>query len=133
MTDIDHNSPEFASSDQTAFGSSEPLFENQVEVIDPAAVPIEPKKPIWQNPLVLGVVAVLVVLLLVMILAAVLQPARRLTTPQPSPSPLNQVQLGPWQTKITDLQAELKVADPAQQELPFPPVKMELPLVSTKR
>lgn len=134
MTNPDTSTPELVTSDQTAFGSTEPLFENHTEVIDPHASPIEPNKPYWKNPLILvaGIVALALVLLLTLLIMTI-TPSRRQATSEPTPSPVNEMPAGPWQERTTTLQSELEAADPSQQELPFPPVKMELPLVVSKR
>lgn len=133
MNTNEQETPEMVSTDQTAFGSTVPLFEREQVLIDPLAPPPVVQPPLWKKPLVLIGVALLLIALVLMMVVAALQPGQNQIINTPTPSPTSTLQSGPWQTRVTTLQAELKSADPAQQELPFPPVKMDLPLETSRR
>ncbi len=115
------------SSDQTGFASEEALFLDQSLPVDPDA-PVLSVKPWWKRPaVILGVIG-LVIIVIVLMLAILLQPRQQKQVFEPSPTPKAAANLDPLQQYILTLQYKLQAADPANQELPFPPVLMDLPL-----
>lgn len=117
-------------SNQTQFTFEEPLFEAPPEV---PTEPTAPQPPWYKRPrnLILGGGAVFLLLIvsLTMLSRPVVQQQLTDLTASPTPTPAAR---GPYDQRLQELQTELQAADPTRQDLPFPPVNMELQLASPR-
>jgi hypothetical protein len=66
------------------------------------------------------------VILLVIVLAVMLSQQQITQEPDPEPTLAPTVELDPLRQEINQLRAELEAADPTTQELPFPPVNLNI-------
>jgi hypothetical protein len=116
---------------QTAFSAEEPLYDSFGEN---TSVPQEPETPqeATKKLRTLGIVAgvVLFVLSLVILLFSLKSGPKDEVAVESSPTPVPQLKTGPTQQKLTELQRDFEAADPAAQDLFFPPVNMKLQLDS---
>lgn len=115
---------------QTQFTFEEPLFEA------PPSLPKEPDAPLkawYKRPQTLIILGVSTLGLLLFALYVASRPQQQsgneILNLQASPSP---TALSPLEQRVNQLKTELQAADPSKQELPFPPVDMELELASPK-
>ncbi|MBD3279198.1 MAG: hypothetical protein GF390_00620 [Candidatus Pacebacteria bacterium] len=124
-------SPEVAS-DQTLFASQEPLLEDQVELAKATSPqPLDVQAPWWKRKLTLITAVILLVLIAVIgLLIAMANQQQQNNTPPASTSITSDDNTAsdPWQQKIDQLEAQLKAADPAPAQLPFPPVDLKIGL-----
>lgn len=116
---------------QTHFAYEEPLFEQPPTV--PSDEPVKPPVPWYKKKLVLvgiiGGVLFLLLLLLILMQPRRQEPEDSKATPTPSPV----ANFGPLEARVIELQQELEAADPAKQDLPFPPVNMEMRIPDERR
>lgn len=116
---------------QTQFTWEEPLFE---ETRGPAPIVAEPtvdlpKKPWYKKPLVLALGFFMIVMTLLVISMMMTPPPQEdVMAPEASAEPIVSLVSDPLKLKIVQLKAELRAADPTNQELPFPPVSKILQL-----
>ena len=118
--------------DQTQFVAEEPLFEQPVKLTAPhVSKPenSEPKKPSKKRVFMLVTMGLFFFLLLLIVIAAAM---RRQTSPLDEGEVIEEEQqekmIDPFRQRIKDLGAELKAADPTKDDLPFPPVDMDIRL-----
>jgi hypothetical protein len=132
LPDDQYPEPEIKSGDQTRFSAEKPLFESSAYPSQPAAVTAPPSTRWYQKPLVLVAMAFAALMLLLVVLLIMLKPAKlMIEEPLPSSSPVISPVTDPLREKILQLRKELESADPSRQELPFPPVNLELRLDDT--
>ncbi len=111
-------------SNQTQFGSEEPLFEHASLPTPPSeknAQPAGPKK-FWQDKVFLFGVGVVGVSLLLLMMIGMSSPRRvqQLLGQNPTPSP--RPAQSALQQRLNEVKTDLSAADPSQSDLPFPPV-----------
>ena len=121
---------------QTQFAAEEPLFQKPSVAAIPVATPdVVVQEPAKQtNKVFITVTVLAVVAVLVGILVIVMRPVEQVVVQEDVvalPSPVIAPD-SPLRARVTNLQSELKDADPATQSLVFPPVDMELTLDSIK-
>lgn len=114
---------------QTQFAQEEPIYEA------PVAVPVDPQaeaEPKSKNPLkwvLIGVGAFLGLIIIVAIVVKLVAPGSIAPQSSPdSPSDMPTQVLSGFEQRLSELNQELEAADPSKDTLPFPPVKMDLPL-----
>lgn len=113
---------------QTQFSFEEPIFENETVYREDKPEDLE-QKPKSRKKLfiIIGVVGfIFIILLLVLVIAM----RGRGSTQEVGEdiSPVVTKELGPIQQRIEDSRELLDIADPAKQDLAFPPVDLELRL-----
>lgn len=116
---------------QTAFSADEPVYDSFGEnTQDPESLqPQKPKTAQWKTMgLVFGVT--LFVLSLLILLFSLQSGPRDEESMTASPTPIPQTKASPTQQRLLELQKDFEAADPAAQDLFFPPVNMELQLDS---
>lgn len=118
--------------DQTQFMAESPLLE-EVVVTD-VAEPVLPESELKQAKqkklvkiLVLAV-AVLLITLGIVVLVKLQAKNKSEQTSETEETQLNEVVVGPFNQRLSELEKELKLADPNQEELPFPPIDAEINL-----
>lgn len=117
---------------QTNFSAEEPLFESTTLHIN-SDTPQAVKVPLHQNKKVLIGVGFGLLFFVILILV-LLQPRSAIRqVVEPSFIPIPDAAVGPQQAKINELMTELKAADPATQELPFPAVDLTLDIPDDKQ
>lgn len=117
------NSDQLIDTNQTEFSSVEPLFERPP--VDPKTLEVKPA-PKSQKVLMAVIGAVIVVFILIIILVIVMSRREMLPDILPEPSATPSTQLDPLRQQVHDLRAELEAADPTKQDLPFPPVNLDI-------
>jgi hypothetical protein len=118
--------------DQTQFAAESPLYESAVlEHLTPEEVSdLENKqaKAKRKRLIIIGVVA-LVILIIGLVVAITLRSGSEekldLITQE---SEIDKVILGPFNQRLDELVKEVELADPNQEELPFPPINFEISL-----
>ena len=117
---------------QTRFSSEEPLFqENESGLMNSPHDESKKKVTFFQKHkmVILGGTGVLLIIFsLVMILALSSPRVRKVIVPQPTPSPVAQNSSDQFQSRVQELEGNLKEADPSQLDLSLPPVDMTLSL-----
>lgn len=113
---------------QTQFSFEEPIFENETVYREDKPEDLE-QKPKSKKKLfiIIGIVGfIFIILLLVLVMAM----RGKGTTQQvdEDTDPVISKELGPIQQRIEDSRELLDIADPAKQDLAFPPVDLELRL-----
>jgi hypothetical protein len=127
---IDNETDELVTGDQTSFGLESPLFDQPkrrgfVEEMSPEEKARQKKKKIIIG-LIAGGVAVFVLLV---VIAAMFKPrGLQTTTPEASAEPQTNQELSPLEQKVETLRQELRAADPTREDIPFPPVDLEIEL-----
>ena len=116
---------------QTQFSFEEPIFENQAVYAEEKPEDTKPqsKKKLF---VVFGVIGFFVLLLLLII---VVRMSRNGQIEEIIDEPDTQVsqELGPLEQRIKDARELLNLADPAKQDLAFPPIDMDLRLDPKER
>lgn len=113
---------------QTQFSFEEPIFENETVYREDKPEDLE-QKPKSRKKLfiIIGVIGfIFIILLLVLVMAM----RGRGSTQEvgEDTNPVVAKELGPIQQRIEDSRELLDIADPAKQDLAFPPVDLELRL-----
>lgn len=113
---------------QTQFSFEEPIFENETVYREDKPEDLE-QKPKSKKKLfiIIGVIGfIFIILLLVLVMAM----RGRGSTQEvgEDTNPVVAKELGPIQQRIEDSRELLDIADPAKQDLAFPPVDLELRL-----
>lgn len=119
------------SEDQTQFASGSLLYEPISQVDEPGEKSASPNKQVGEQrrPVLLGIAILAVVLILVALFALWRSRQRPETKPAVNLDPETKQQLvGPFTKRLRELQQDLEKADPSQEDLPFPPVDLELSL-----
>jgi cell division protein FtsL len=117
--------------DQTEFAQQTPVFGSESESWwEEAKSRIKPEKKFIQTPkgkiiLFSGLAFLLIIILLVIILW-VKQAAQKGDLPQINDQEAAEQDLSPLQQQIIDLRQQLKAADPAKKDTPFPQVDLEM-------
>jgi hypothetical protein len=120
--------------DQTQFAQEEPLFEKTAEVVlppAPAPTPTPSDVPPKKSKMLLFVAGGLIFFIFIIgvILLAVFT---RSKTPasdiDEQETEEEQQMLGPFMQRLNELESQLQAADPSKEELPFPPIDMEIRL-----
>lgn len=108
---------------QTEFSAVEPLFEKPP--IDPKT--LEPK-PVSKSQKIIffAIGGVVIFFILITILVVVMSRRQMLPDLLPEPTATPSAQLDPLRQQVNELRAELDAADPTKQELPFPPVNLDI-------
>jgi len=133
--DIDSRDTIEELTNQTRFSSEEPLFENPPFITSSSTAPVEPVQKKKFSPLLLlggGVIGLVVILLV----AVVVFSPKRQNTPV-SVEPITQQAVENESTELTrrlsEVEADLKAADPVKVDLPFPPVSFSIYLDAPPR
>jgi hypothetical protein len=119
----EYNQDQLVDTNQTEFSSVEPLFEKPP--VDPATLVPKPA-PKSHRVLMFVIGGVVVVVLLIIVLVVLLSRRQMLPTLLPQPTPTPSTQLDPLRQEVVNLRTELEAADPTKQELPFPPVDLDI-------
>ncbi len=113
---------------QTQFSFEEPIFENETVYREDKPEDLE-QKPKSRKKLfiIIGVIGfIFIILLLVLVMAMRGRGSTQEVGEDTNPVVANE--LGPIQQRIEDSRELLDIADPAKQDLAFPPVDLELRL-----
>jgi hypothetical protein len=115
-------------SDQTRFTTEEPLFESRYVPTDPHPQPAPPSKVQQYRWWLIGggILSGLVIMVTVTVLMR--QPEVVPKIIQATPQPVTSAEMKPFERELQTLKSELRSADPAKQELPFPAVNLTLSL-----
>lgn len=114
---------------QTQFSFEEPIFANSAVYTEKKPEENPTQKPKSKKKLVIIVICVFLILLLLLLL--VLASRMRRSTSQvdtDTPQPVQTEELGPFQKRIEGARELLELADPAKQDLAFPPVSLDIRL-----
>jgi cell division protein FtsL len=117
--------------DQTEFTQQAPVFGSESESWwEEAKSRIKPEKKFIQTPkgkiiLFSGLAFLLIIILLVIILW-IKQTVQKGDLPQINDQKVAEQDLSPLQQQIIDLRQQLKAADPAKKDTPFPQVDLEM-------
>jgi hypothetical protein len=122
--------------DQTSFAQTQPIFEKSGASTDQPIghneTPVAPDvKPASNRPLI--IMGVITVLIMSLVLTVLFSAPRKGTSTGTQPTPESSstpVIVGPMQATIETLEKDIKAADPAVNEFPFPPVNFSLHLRS---
>lgn len=136
---------------QTEFAANEPLFEqrqqvepkpdknNSASTIDDQVSPgsshkksflkkLWPEK-LWKKMAVVGGAVFILLLVITLVLAIFNRPGTGGPILQTEKEKIDeQAIITPFKQRLNEIQGELEQSDPAQEELPFPPVNMEIRL-----
>lgn len=113
---------------QTQFSFEEPIFENETVYREDKPEDLE-QKPKSRKKLfiIIGVIGfIFIILLLVLVMA--MRGRGSTQEVDEDTNPVVAKELGPIQQRIEDSRELLDIADPAKQDLAFPPVDLELRL-----
>lgn len=113
---------------QTQFSFEEPIFENETVYREDKPEDLE-QKPKSKKKLfiIIGVIGfIFIILLLVLVMA--MRGRGSTQEVDEDTNPIVAKELGPIQQRIEDSRELLDIADPAKQDLAFPPVDLELRL-----
>jgi hypothetical protein len=129
------NNTQDAIGDQTRFYSQEPIQEHVAFPDDPHP---EPKKPILsprRKKILIGVGIALAVVVGSIIFALILMRAKPAAeAPDSGVIPVvTDPNLSPLQTRVVELRSELEAADPSTDELPLPPLNLNLRLEAKQK
>lgn len=115
---------------QTQFAEEQPFLGSDQRPPVPVEESNTPKAK-WTPQKIAVVIGIGVgVLMLVLLIAAIMMrtPVIDQVEPEPSLAPLSNPALGPLETRILDVGAELEAADPTKMDFPFPPLDSKLRL-----
>ncbi len=116
--------------DQTQFAAEEPLFEKPVKIEAPK--PVEdpkvelPSKKSMKRAFITGGLLFFILMMVVLLGVALHKPAAPVEEETEFTSEEEQRIMGPFSQRISELESQLELADPSQEDLPFPPVDMEI-------
>lgn len=118
--------------DQTRFATEEPLLEKPLVVESAVPAGEKPPLPSKKSKLKLALIGVglfIVLFAIILMIIRFLMPADQ----RPSTQELEEVEQGAvvkteLERRVEEVRDELRAADPAKQDLPFPPVNMEIRL-----
>jgi hypothetical protein len=115
--------------DQTLFINQEPWLEDgtsQVKPVPPVGA-TQPRSRRNSILIIMGLFSLLAILILALVVLIKPQPAT--VTASPTPVASNQpMATDPFQQRFSQVKADLKAADPAKRELPFPPIDVKIQL-----
>jgi hypothetical protein len=118
--------------DQTQFAAEEPLFEQPVKIEAPQpteAPKVEPSsKKSTKRIAIVGGLLFFILLIIILLAAALRKPSAPTEEEAEFTSEEEQRIMGPFSQRISELENQLELADPSQEDLPFPPVDMEIKL-----
>lgn len=109
---------------QTQFTADEPLLEQPIQPVvtptDPA--PIKKSPPKWLVPAIVGVgvITLLIILIALRSRSEINLPPESVVQPPPAR------ELSPLELRLEEIRLQLRAANPTLQELPFPPLDMQL-------
>ncbi len=114
--------------DQTSFATGSLLYES-ISRPEPEVENSRDKKKNRLKSVLLGVAVLFIVVGLVVAYALIRQNDKQLRMPDKQASDQAQhAKLSPFQKRLNELETDLKQADPSQENLPFPPVDLEINL-----
>lgn len=113
---------------QTQFSFEEPIFENETVYREDKPEDLE-QKPKSKKKLfiIIGIVGFIFIILLLVLVMAMRSRGSTQEVGEDT-NPVVAKELGPIQQRIEDSRELLDIADPAKQDLAFPPVDLELRL-----
>jgi len=123
----------FEDINQTNFAFEEPIFSDtnvELPVEEKLVEPVDPKNT-KKKKIIIGV-TVFFVFLLILIVMVKLKKKPKIETAPEEPAKVMK-DLSPLEERIENVRLELDAADPANQDLTFPPVNMKLRLDEKKR
>ncbi len=131
----DNDQDELVTDDQTQFGLESPLFTVPRKSKPESELTPEEITRQKRQRLLIGLGIGLLILLMVLVVVAALMKPRvsKTLTPDASSTPVPHQQLSPLEQKVDTLRKDLRLADPTRQDLPFPPVDLEIQLDTIKK
>lgn len=115
---------------QTQFSQEKPLFEQRVEskpeAMPPASDLVENPRPRRSLIFVIGGIVLVVLIAALLILAIIFRSAEPEQISEELIETMQTESSSPLQLRLNELKAELRTADPNQEELPFPPINRQL-------
>jgi len=124
------NTSDHPSEDQTVFMNQEPWLEDGTSQAGPASTQAVPQPKSSKKMLMLLGLGASGLLIMVAIVGVILSNGQPLVL-EPSPTPISSSQpmeVDSFTKQFQQVRADLKTADPAKRELPFPPVDTKIML-----